>query len=551
MITAKTYIVGIYVRLSKDDERAGESVSIENQKLLLTKYVEEQGWELKEIFTDDGYSGTNFNRPAFQRMLQDAKDKRINLILVKDLSRLGRNYIEVGKLTDETLPELGCRFIALNDSVDTFAGDNDMMVYRNLFNEFYSRDTSKKVRTVKKACAESGKYLGTYAPYGYKKSPDNKHKLIVDEELAPVIKRIFTLRCQGKGYRSIASILNEDRVPSPKEVYYQRKGGENTSSNGLWNEVTLQKIIRNEVYIGHMVQGKTGTVSYKTHKIVGKPEEEWIRVENTHQPIIDSETWNTVCAIDEKKYKPRKTTGNGTNMFVGLLKCADCGSSMRFHAEKGTHKDGSPFSYNSFMCGNYARSGKHACTVHTIYESALTELVLHDIRAKAQLVACDEQSVIDQILRTKNKESIAYLATYKRELKASEARLVELENIVRSLYEDRVKGNIPDAMFKSLMPKYEQERIDKTESIKILREKVTSSERQWDDVSVWAGIIQKYIALETLESKILLELIDKIEVFEARRVDGKRICDVRIYYRFVGDISQAVQDVEARYGKAI
>lgn len=226
MITANTYSVGIYVRLSKDDERTGESISIENQKLLLTKYVEEQGWELREIFVDDGYSGTNFNRPSFQRMLHYAKNKTINLIIVKDMSRLGRNYIEVGRLTDEILPELGCRLIALNDSVDTFAGDNDMLVYRNLFNEFYSRDTSKKVRTVKKACAESGKYLGTYAPYGYQKSPDNKHVLIPDEELAPIVQKIFKLRCQGKGFRAIASLLNEERVPSPKEVYYRRKGTE-------------------------------------------------------------------------------------------------------------------------------------------------------------------------------------------------------------------------------------------------------------------------------------------------------------------------------------
>lgn len=260
----KTYQAGLYLRLSKDDLRAGESVSIENQRLLLTKYITEQGWELKETYVDDGYSGTNFQRPGFQRMMRDAEDKIINVIVVKDLSRIGRNYIEVGKLTDETLPALGCRFIALNDSVDTMLGDNDMAVYRNLFNEFYSKDTSKKVRTVKKACMERGQFLGTYAPFGYMKDPLDKHHLIIDEETAHIVRRMFQMRCAGQSFRSIAVQFNGEHIPSPKEIYYRRAGRENPAKeNGIWNESTVKVILRNEAYIGHMVQGKSGTISYK------------------------------------------------------------------------------------------------------------------------------------------------------------------------------------------------------------------------------------------------------------------------------------------------
>jgi len=552
MVTAKTYIAGIYVRLSNDDERAGESVSIENQRLLLTKYVEEQGWELREIYIDDGWSGTNFDRPALQRMLRDAREKRINLIIVKDLSRLGRNYIEVGRLTDETLPELGCRFIALNDSVDTLAGENDMMVYKNLFNEFFSRDTSKKVRAVKKACARSGKYMGTYAPYGYLKSPANKHVLIPDEELAPIVKNIFEMRGQGKGFRAIACALNEDKVPSPKEVYYRRAGRANPCNNNhLWNEVTVKKIIRNEVYIGHMVQGKVGTKSYKSRKIVNKPEEEWIRVENTHPPLIDPKTWDIVCALDDKKYKPRETASGNGNMFGGLLKCADCGYGMRYHAEKGVRKDGSPYQYISYQCSNYARSGKHACSVHTISEPTLIELLLHDIREKAQWVSYDEDRVVDYILRVKNKQSASLLGVYKKELDSALSRLAELERIVQSLYEDKVKGNIPDAMWKNLMQKYEQERADKSGRVPILRERVSGCEQQWEDVSRWAHTIRQYGNLESLDQETLLGLIDRIEVSEARREGGKRICGVQIFYRFVGDLGAMTPDVEARHGQAV
>lgn len=549
------YKAGLYLRLSKDDERSGESASIENQRLMLTKYAEEQGWEIREIYIDDGWSGTNFQRPAFQRMLADAKDRRINLVAVKDLSRLGRNHIEVGRLTDDVFPELGVRFVAVNDRVDSLLGEDDMAAYRNLFNEFLSKDTSRKVRSVKKSCMERGKYLGTYAPLGYKKDPADKHHLIVDEETAHIVRHMFELRAGGRSCRSIALAFNEERVPSPKEIYYSRKGTKNPiRENGIWNDSTVKVVLRNEVYLGHMVQGKNGTISYKNHKMVSKPEEQWIRVENTHEPLIDLKTWDTVRLLDQKAFKPRKDSTGAQNMFTGILKCADCGFNMRANIDRGTRKDGSEYRYVSFICGNYARSGKAACTVHTVYEHVLAQLVLEEIRGHARLAAYDEQRVADAILQTKSRESTAYLATYQRELKAAEERLVQLDSVIQTLYEDRVRGVITDSMFKNLMPKYERERKDKTAAAETLKSKVEKSQREWCDVSAWTQTIREYTELEVLSAGILLELIDRIEVFEAEKIGKQRVCRIRIVYRFVGDVSAPLSNLNKEggaYGQAV
>ena len=374
----KDYKVGVYVRLSNEDARAGESVSIENQKLLLTKHVKEMGWELIEIYCDDGFSGTNQNRPALQRMLHDAKQRLINTVLIKDLSRLGRNYLEVGNLAEVFLPEHGCELVSLNEKLD------DMMVFRNWFNEQHSKETSKKVKAVRNMCAKSGKFLGSYAPYGYMKSTDDKHVLIPDEHTAPTVRMIYELRAKGMGFRAIAVHLNEQGVIPPRDYYYQQRGAENPANvNHLWNENTMKVILRNEAYIGNTVQLKVGTVSYKNHKTVRKPKEDWVRAEGTHEPIIGRELWEQVQEIDRKGYKPRKRGDGTTSIFTGLLYCADCGFKMRSLNGSRALKDGTQSKYSAFICGNYARSGKTACTTHTVNEDDLTELVAGQIRKHA------------------------------------------------------------------------------------------------------------------------------------------------------------------------
>lgn len=351
MITAgEAYRVGIYVRLSRDDERLGESVSIENQKLILTKYCEEQNWEITDIYCDDGVSGTSFERPGVQRLIEDAKDGRINLILVKDLSRFGRNYIQVGQYTDYLFPMIGVRFIALNDGVDTLNSDNDIMPFKNLFNEFQSKETSKKIKAVKQMHAKAGNYLGAYVPYGYKHSPEDKHRFLIDEEAAENVRKLFDYRCQGYGYRKIAGLMNEQHILPPRDYYYLKSGRESAGyRNHLWNEVTIKKMIRSEVYLGHMVQNKRGTVSYKYHKQIDKPKSEWIKVESTHEPIVDMDTWNTCVEIDKRSCKPRTIKGaSEPSLFGGLVRCLNCGFKMRYTQE--THKEERKRREIHFLC---------------------------------------------------------------------------------------------------------------------------------------------------------------------------------------------------------
>ena len=295
----QTYNAGIYCRLSRDDERTGESVSIENQRVLLTRYVQEQGWNLIQTYVDDGVSGTTFDRPGLNAMISDIRAGKINLVIVKDLSRFGRDYIETGKYIDVIFPSLNCRFIALNDGVDTLHHNNEMLaIFKNVMNDFYARDTSSKIKAVKKSTFQAGKFIGAYAPYGYIKDPNDHHHFVIDEPAAAVVRRIFALRCQGISYRRIAGILNEEKVLPPRDYYYQAIGKPNPyRQNHVWNDVTVKVLLRNKAYIGNMVQNKTGTVSYKDHSQVSKPEEDWIRVSNTHEPIIDMDTWELVTQI--------------------------------------------------------------------------------------------------------------------------------------------------------------------------------------------------------------------------------------------------------------
>ena len=549
----KTYNVGIYCRLSNDDERDGESVSIENQKMLLQNYVRQMGWNEYRTYCDDGYSGTNFNRPAVKQLIEDAKAKRINLILVKDLSRFGRNYIEFGQYTDYLFPSLGCRFIALNNGIDTEShnGSTDVMCFLNLFNEFYSRDTSKKVKAVKRACAENGKFMGTYPAYGYKRDPADKHHLVIDEESAPMVRRIFDMRASGMGFRSIAATLNEENVLSPGALYYQRQGrADPRNVSHKWTETTVRSLIRSEGYIGNMVQGKSGTLSYKSRKLVSKPEEEWIRVEGTHEPIISREIWETVVRIDQKKVRKTPPTDGIRSIFTGLVYCADCGFKMRNHIEKFTYKDGTPGRYSAFICGNYARSGKSACSIHTIYEKVLEELVLADIRQKAKYVEMDGAQLAEKIRRAKEQESRSRRTFYEQELKAATARANELERLMQSLYEDKCAGTIPLTVFQTLMLKYETERAEKAAAIPELKKKIHAQLETKQDTSRWMDIVRRYTEIEALDESILFALVDRIEIGEARKMDGQRVRDVKVIYRYVGDVDGALPQ-EKRYAKAI
>ena len=534
-----TYNVGIYARLSRDDERTGESVSIENQKELLTQYVKEQDWNLYDYYCDDGVSGTTFDRPQFNRLVQDATDGKINLVLCKDLSRLGRDYIEAGRYTDYIFPSLGCRFIALNDGVDTIHKNNEMMVIlKNVMNDLYARDTSNKIKAVKQATFKAGKFIGCYAPYGYMKSPEDKHKLIPDPVTAPIVRRIFDLRTQGNGHRKIAIILNEDGIPSPKMYYYMTLGQEHHRyETTAWSDMTIKHILKNEVYIGHLVQNKTGNVSYKNHKQIAKPQEEWIKVENTHEPLIEKEVWDFVQTTENRPVRGRSGKNGMVSLFAGILCCMDCGGAMRFSTDyRKRSKSGKPSEYKAYLCNRYMSGGRNACSPHYINQRLLVELVTLDIRTKACLAQNNPDELKAKLLEKRAAASMEQAKAMQATLDALDKRLAELERLVQAAYEDKVMGKIPEAICVKLLKQYEAERAEKLESKQKLSAKLAENAADTKSIDDWLSVIQDYSQLETLDRPTLVRLINKIEVGEKSVTDGMTERTINIHYNFVGHV---------------
>ena len=530
--------VGIYCRLSRDDERSGESVSIENQKELLSRHAREQGWTIIDYYVDDGVSGTTFDRPGFNRLVQDARGGKINIALCKDLSRLGRDYLEAGKYTSIVFPSLGCRFIALNDGVDTTRQNDEMiMILKNVMNDLYAHDTSSKIKAVKRSSFKAGKYVGCYAPIGYQKSPDDKHVLIPDPATAPIVKRIFDLRCQGFSYRKIATTLNTEGVPTPSSFYYLRQGKPNIrKEGGYWQPQTVKAILQNEVYIGHMVQNKTGNVSYKVHKQIDKPEAEWIRVEGTHEPLVSMEVWDLVRAIERQNTRSRTQANGAPSLFSGLLHCMDCGSLMRFYHDGRKRKDGSRSTYRSYACGRYANGGKSVCTAHIMNERVLIEVVLADIRVKAERARNDPATLIDQIQIQRRAATAEQMKQTKLTLTAIEKRLAELGKLVQAIYEDKVMGRVPEAICIQLMNQYETERTEKLEQKGRLSGELEAYQQETDDVQQWMCLILEYAKLEQLDRPTLLQLVNRIDIGEKKVEGGRTFRDIKIHYNFVGYI---------------
>lgn len=533
------YIVGIYCRLSRDDERAGESVSIENQKELLSRYVQEQGWTLYDYYVDDGVSGTSFDRPGFNRLVADATAKKINLALCKDLSRLGRDYIEAGKYTDFIFPSLGCRFIALNDGVDTAKQNNEMvMILKNVMNDLYARDTSAKIKAVKRSTFKSGKYIGCYAPIGYRKDPEDHHHLLIDPMTAPIVKRIFDMRMQGYSFRKIARTLNEEKVPSPRGFYYLSEQRENLrGETPFWNDVTVKSVLRNEVYLGHMVQNKTGTVSYKNHKQIAKPEAEWIRVENTHEALVSQETWDFVQSLDNHPSRNRSGKSGVVHLYASVLHCMDCGATMRHYSDSRKKDDGTRQStYEAYCCNRYATGGKAACSAHHINSRMLTEVVLTDIRQKALMAQRDPEHMRALILKQRNDAIAEQTQTLRTSLSALDKRIAELDKLVVAAYEDKVAGHIPEALCIQFLTRYENERQEKLAERTALTAQLDARQEDEKSVDDWIELIRGFAYLDTLERPTLLRLINRIDVSERRVENGQQVRDIKIHYNFVGYI---------------
>ena len=543
----KLYKVGIYCRLSVDDASnstkaknyipADESVSIENQYELLSKFVMLNGWTEVKSYRDDGYSGGDFQRPGFLEMLEDARHGLINLILVKDLSRLGRDFVEVGRYTDVVFPSLGCRFVSVLDCLDTEGDNTDMLHFRSLMNDYHLKDLSNKVKSVLHTKMRSGQYIAAYAPYGYRKSEEDRHRLVIDEEAAAVVRRMFELRRGGMAYGKIAAVLNSEGILSPRWYWAKRYGNGSCKYANLWMYATVKNILTNEVYTGNLIQNQTGSRSYKDDTMIYKPESEWIRHEALHEAIISPEVWNEVQAINRER--TRLSADNAPPkpfLFTGKLVCADCKAPLQGNRETQRRKNGTSKRYVSYFCSRYTSSGHGACSRHTIYEMTLAELVMGEIRSHAEALELDEAAMLDRLQAQRTAADAERQESARQEFGKLRRRVYELEQMTAKLYEDKVCGSISAASFAVLLEKAEQERRQRSDRLDTLLAEVRQYEQSAADIQSWAAVVRKHLHIREIDRETVDELIDRIEVGEKTVVDGKNVRDIKIYYRFVGNI---------------
>ena len=538
----KHYIAGLYYRLSQEDERQGESVSIENQRAILRKYAEEHGFEIHDEYIDDGVSGTTFDRPEVQRLLDDAKTGVINTIIVKDLSRFGRNYIEVGQYVDYVFPAFGIRFIAIQDNVDTENRDSgamEMMPIMNVFNEWHAANTSKKIRTVLKANAREGKYHARKAPYGYVKSDTEKNARkapygyvksdtekktpIIDEEAAAVVKRIFEMRASGLSPHKIADILNAEGILNPSRYCLERYGVVGRRENvGLWSFCGVNSILQNPTYLGHMVQQRDGTVSYKNHKRYIKDESEWVIVRNTHEPIISQELWDKVREVEKSVAQGRKTKRGYTHPLSGFLYCADCGGKMKMNSINRNGK----IDFN-FNCGNHVRLGKSYCFSHFIQAKDIEAIVLDDIRIMAQRIVLDEKTIREDFIRHNAELADKAIKTAKKELQIKRKRTEELSRLMQIAYEDRLKGKMPEDICIGFIQKYSEEQKKVDVEIAELEERLTETTNTIQSADEFIRNIKKYLEAPELTREMCYELLDRVVVGGHPKHTGKeRVIDI-------------------------
>lgn len=539
------YKVGIYCRLSVDDASnsakaknyipADESTSIENQKELLSKFVMLNGWVETKTYVDDGYSGGNFQRPGFLEMLEDARRGIINLILVKDLSRLGRDFVEVGRYTDIIFPQLGCRFVSVLDCLDSEGDNTDMLHFRSLMNDYHLRDLSSKIKSVLHSKKVSGQYVSAYAPYGYQKSTEDKHKLVIDEYAAGIVRRIYEMRLAGTAYSRIAAVLNGEGILPPRRYWQQNCGKGPETSAQLWTDTMVKVILRNEVYTGTLCQNRTGSRSYKDPTLINKPASAWIRHEAAHEAIVSTEVWQTVQTINQTAKE--RTTNNQAplpKLFSSILVCADCKSPMVASSQIQHRKNGDVKRYVSYSCNRYLRSGRCVCSRHRVSELTLAQIISEEIRAQAQAVTLDKDAVVDKLKCQIADLDERRLSGVKQEISRLRRRVHELESLTAKLYEDKYSGAISGDTFVLLMQKNEQERLAKAERLEALLAEVNAAEKKVAAIHDWAVLIQKYLNLQKLDRAVLDELIDHIEIGERTVVDGQRHQDIKVFYRYVG-----------------
>ena len=533
----------LYGRLSQEDDREGESNSIQNQRLILTRYAEGKGFDNIRFLFDDGFSGTNFNRPSWNEIMELIESGQVETLIVKDMSRLGRDYLQTGFLMEHTFPNHNVRFIAINDAVDTLYGDNDFAPFRNLFNDFYAKDCSKKIRSVKRAQAERGERVGTRPPYGYKKDGVDPKKILPDPEAAEVVKYIFKLCSEGRGPNQIARQLTEEQITNPSNHYFNQTGvaltNLDTTRPCRWRDSSIVNILDDETYLGHTVSMKHTTASYKNKKQIIRPESEWLRFENTHEGIINQEIWDIAHAVREHKKRPRKNMEN-PNPYSGLVFCADCGKPLILHRAHTMDE-----SKNNFACSTYKQYGKETCSAHYIRESQLAAVILDDLKRVTHFARQDEALFAEYINRKNTADTRKEITVLQKELEDMRKRDLELTALFKRLYEDNVLGRIPDEHYRTLSGEYTAEQ-------KILRERIPKAEVRMDklkssltNVDRFIEKAKKYTDLTELTPELLRMFIAKVVVGEkAEKYSRTAPQGIWIHYRDIGMLNDVKEEFD-------
>lgn len=524
--------VALYVRLSRDDDNEGDSNSIANQIKILEKYAKEHNITNYKIYKDDGYSGTNFNRPGFQEMLLDIENGNVSMVVVKDMSRFGRNYLEVGMYTEIRFPEFDVRFVAVNDGVDSERDDNDFTPFRNIINEWYAKDTSKKIRAVFRAKGMSGKRLSTHAPYGY--IMDSEGNLQVDEEAAPVVRLVFQLAMEGNGPGKIARILREMEIITPSTLMYERIGKcrwYDPNNLCTWSSRTIVNLLEQPQYLGHTVNFRTTKKSYKSKKKILNSEDKWVIFEHTHEALITQEQWDIVQKNRQQRRRPTRMGDMG--MFSGLLFCADCGHVMNLNRSKSWKKR-----CENYTCGAY-KGYKHPCTAHYIRVEALEQIVLENLREVISFARDYEDEFVQRAIDNQMAARLKDLAQSKRILEQNTRRIAEIDAIIKRLYEDNIIGKLTDERFNKMTADYEREQDALEKSRQEMQTVIDNCEAQKVNIDSFLKLVHKYTVPDKLFPELLNAFVEKIMVHEADKSSGHRVQQIDIHYNFIGEIGMS------------
>ena len=529
-LLAGSFRAAIYCRLSKDDDLDGESASIANQRAMLENYCEKQGWEVVAVYQDDGYTGLNMERPDLKRMLKAIERKQVNLVITKDLSRLGRNYLQTGTLIEDFFPRHGVRYIAMNDGIDTLRENNDIAPFKNILNEMYSKDISKKVHSSYLLKAQKGEFTGCLAPFGYRKDPEDKNHLLVDGETAPIVRQIFLWALEGHGPNYIRRRLEEQRIPCPT-WWNRQRGLRNTRTkwekkdpeNGrfIWDFSVIKDLLMNPVYAGAIASQKKD-YRFKLGTIREKKPQDWIVVERRHEPIIDRRSFDLVQSKLQSRHRPRQ---NGeTSLFAGLIKCGECGKSLTIRTTHAKHPQ------QIYACKTYGAFGKNHCTQHRVEYSTLYRLVLNKIRECARAVLMDGEAVAGKLTDTCEAEQKGQREALERALAKDTERMDVLEKMMLRLYEDMMAGRISEANFNLILEKTQKEQAEVKARVEDARKKLSDEARIESDAKQWVDAIQEYADITELDAATLNRLIKEIVVHEHIDSEQTRHISIEIHF---------------------